>query len=546
MVVTALLLGIRLVAAQQGPSMHQGTIRIRGTVHDAAGRLVSGASVRLEQQSSKAASEAKSNASGQFAFSGLAPGTYVLAAEKSGLQSHKAVVTASVGGDVPVVSLVLENAGAAGASGKGASMASTQAMEFADNPNFTVAAVTDWTAAGGHGSDSTLRASEALTRETLALQSQNTKHSAASSAGHAGATSESEKKLIAAKEANPGSFETNHNLGAFYLRFGRFTEAVPLLQTAYKVRPGDFENEYDLAQALKGSGDFGQARSHVERLLAQHDQADLHRMAGEIDEKLNDPLAAVREFEKAARENPSEENYFAWGSELLFHRAVWQAKEVFEEGVRAYPRSGRMLTALGTALFSGALYDEAAQRLCEASDLNPSDAEPYLFMGKVEMASPNPLPCVEQKLARFVQLQPNNALANYYYAMTLWKQQGPVINQRAQAQVESLLTRAVHVDPQCSEAYLQLGNLSSQQRAYQKAIGFYVKAIDVNPQLSEAHYRLGVAYDRTGERAKAKQEFQLHDELQKQQAAAVERQRKEIKQFLVVEPGQSTATPKQP
>ncbi len=99
-----------------------------------------------------------------------------------------------------------------------------------------------------------------------------------------------------------------------------------------------------------------------------------------------------------------------------------------------------------------------------------------------------------------------------------------------------MLTKAVTIDPRCSEAYLQLGVLNASQRNYSKAIGFYTKAIETNPQLSEAHYRLGVAYDRVGDRSKARQEFQLHDEIEKQQAAEVERQRRQVKQFLVVEP----------
>jgi tetratricopeptide (TPR) repeat protein len=104
--------------------------------------------------------------------------------------------------------------------------------------------------------------------------------------------------------------------------------------------------------------------------------------------------------------------------------------------------------------------------------------------------------------------------------------------------VEALLTRAVTIDAKCGDGYLQLGILYSSQRNFQKAIDFYAKAIEANPQLGEAHYRLGVAYDRIGEPAKAKQEFQLHDEIEKQQAAAVEEQRREVKQFLVVLQGQ--------
>ena len=175
-------------------------------------------------------------------------------------------------------------------------------MDFADNPTFTVAGVTDWTAAGGHGSDAILRTSESLTRETLNLK----------------------------PDASTPATKPDSN--------------------------------------------------------ANVESANQHRMTGEKAEKLGNPLAAVQEYAEATRLDPSEQNYFAWGSELLFHRAVWQAKDVLEEGVKAYPTSSRLLTALGSTLFAGALYDDAARRLCEASDLNPSDPEPYLFMGKVEIA----------------------------------------------------------------------------------------------------------------------------------------------------------------
>jgi tetratricopeptide (TPR) repeat protein len=154
------------------------------------------------------------------------------------------------------------------------------------------------------------------------------------------------------------------------------------------------------------------------------------------------------------------------------------------------------------------------------------------------MAAPVPLPCVEQRLARFVQERPENALANYYYAMAIWKRQGQPENQQALQPVEALLTKAAMIDPKYGDAYLQLGILYSSQHDFQKAIGFYTKAIEADPQMGEAHYRLGVAYDRTGAQAKARQEFELHDEIEKQQAAAIESQRREVKQFLVVLQGQ--------
>ena len=137
--------------------------------------------------------------------------------------------------------------------------------------------------------------------------------------------------------------------------------------------------------------------------------------------------------------NPSEENYFEWGSELLLHRAIWQAVEVLRRGADAYPRSARMQTALGTALFAGARYDQAAERFCAASDLNPEGTDPYVFMGKIQMAAPNPLACVKPRLARFVQQQPENSEANYLYAMSILKHQEQRPDEKAIQQAKALL-----------------------------------------------------------------------------------------------------------
>ncbi len=500
---------------------------IKGTVLDSAGKPVSDASVKLERKDMPGAVEARTSAVGGYEFPALPGESYTLSAEKSGLHARSTTVVASADGKLKPVDLVL-NANAA------------PAMEFADKPNFTVAGVTDWTAVGGHGSDATLRTSEALARETLALKPQASGPGVPGSPAAATAN-QSESSLRAALAGAPGSFAANQQLGEFYLRAGNYRQAVPLLQAAYRIDPTNRANEYNLALAYEATGDISQSRDHVEKLLAHHDNPGLHRLLGELDEKAGDPLAAVHEEEQAVRLDPSEQNYFAWGSELLLHRAVWQAAEIFKNGTKAYPKSARMLTALGTALFAGALYDQAADSLCQASDLNPADTEPYLFMGRVEMAAPKPLSCIEPRLARFVQQQPGNALANYYYAMALSRRLQQPMDPQALQQVETLLTKAVVIDPKCGDAYLQLGILSASQHDLEKAIRFYHKAIEVDPQLGEAHYRLGVAYDRIGSPEKAKQEFQLHDEIEKLQAAAVERQRREVKQFLVVLQGQPAA-----
>jgi hypothetical protein len=43
-----------------------------------------------------------------------------------------------------------------------------------------------------------------------------------------------------------------------------------------------------------------------------------------------------------------------------------------------------MLAGLGAAWYARGSYDLAAKCLCEASDLNPDDSNPYLFLGKMQ------------------------------------------------------------------------------------------------------------------------------------------------------------------
>jgi tetratricopeptide (TPR) repeat protein len=514
--------------AQEAAHVTLQAATLQGTVRDSSGRTVADARVILTAKNAAASRETTTDAAGHFTFAGVSTGDFTLSAS-SGTSRATATVSVSAPGEQPVINLVLSNAGPRGTAQRD----SSQAMQFADNPDFAIAAVTDWTAAGGHGSDSILRASEALNRQAVNLKSGEGQATPPSPPGGA-ELKESESALRAAAEKDPQGFAANYQLGRFYLQSGRYAEAIPPLQAAYQADPTNFDNEYDLAQALTMAGDTAQAREHVVRLLAQHSSANLHGMEGELDEKLGDPLSAVHELQEAASEDPSEENFFAWGSELLLHRAIWQAKEVFDEGTRFYPDSARMLTARGAALFASAMYDEAALDLCRASDLVPANAEPYLFMGKIEVSAPNPLPCVVEKLARFEKLQPTNSLANYYYAMALWKQQGVARDPQQMERVQAMLSAAVRLDPKCADGYLQLGNLSASQKQWEQAVDLYLKAIEADPDLSEAHYRLGVAYERVGEESKAKEQFQLHDTIARKQAVEIQRQRESVKQFLVV------------
>ena len=231
------------------------------------------------------------------------------------------------------------------------------------------------------------------------------------------------------------------------------------------------------------------------------------------------PLETVRELQRQAELSPSEINLFNWGTELLSHLAPSAAAEVYTKGVRLFPQSVRMLLGLATAWYAAGSYEKAGEWFFRAADLNPSDPNPYTFLSKVQAHEITESRGYQERMARFAKLQPDNALANYYYGVS--------VHSRA------LLEKAAELDPRLGPAYLQLGIIDAGEHKYREAIHAYHRAIEVNPELEEAHYRLAQAYRLTGDAANAKQETIIYDQLSKQSTEKVERERKEIQRFVV-------------
>lgn len=98
----------------------------------------------------------------------------------------------------------------------------------------------------------------------------------------------------------------------------------------------------------------------------------------------------------------------------------------FEKGHRLFPRSTRLLLGLAASRYARGDYDRSARNHFEACDLYTGDPVPYMFLGKVRSIEITGLEGYVERLARFAKLHPDNAWANYYYAVALWKQRkGP-------------------------------------------------------------------------------------------------------------------------
>ncbi|MGH9352621.1 MAG: tetratricopeptide repeat protein [Terriglobia bacterium] len=347
---------------------------------------------------------------------------------------------------------------------------------------------------------------------------------------HQNAKAESEFKKAAAIE--PASYETNHNLGEFYIGVGKLGAAIPYLAKAQQISPSSVNNGYDLALAQIKTGEFADAKTNLEHLLTYQNSADLHSLLGTADEHAGQSVQAATEYQTAAHMDPSESNIFAWGSELLLHHTLELAIQVLGRGVQLYPRSARMQVGYGIALYSRGHYQDAIDAFCHAIDVNPKDPRPYTFLGKIYDVSPLQAAAVTGRFARYAALQPHNAQALYYYAMSLWKASRSENQTLDLPKVRKLLESAVAIEPAFAEAHLQLGILYAGQRQWEAAISQYRQAIRRQPDLADAHYRLGEAMVRAGQRAAAQNEFQTFNRLHQQQVKDEAKQRSEITQFV--------------
>jgi len=177
-------------------------------------------------------------------------------------------------------------------------------------------------------------------------------------------------------------------------------------------------------------------------------------------------------------------------------------------------------------------YAEAVQALLKGISLDPSDARAYYFLSKAYEQAPGLADQVVEAFRRYAELRPRDALATYYYAISLWKGRRSETSPAHLDEVESQLKKALALDPSLPDPHLQLANLYSQRRQYAEAVPEYQQTLKLSPNIPDAHFRLGQAYVHLGKQDLAEKEFQLHKQLYERRLAEEDKQRSEILKFV--------------
>lgn len=235
----------------------------------------------------------------------------------------------------------------------------------------------------------------------------------------------------------------------------------------------------------------------------------------------------------SANDSDAESSVFTRGSSLMLQGDYRQAISVFQQGAAQYPGSNKLLLGLGVAYYSSGRYAEAIDALCKAVDLKPSGRATYFFLAQTYAASPVKTDAVLSRFASYAKSQPQDAAAQYYYALCLWRSRAAGSTSVDAGRVEQVLRAALALDPSLVEAHFQLGVVLAEQHQDAEALAEFERVIALQPGFAEAHYRTAQIYQRAGERDRAEAEIAAYEQLRKQSASGDQKLRDDVRKLLL-------------
>jgi tetratricopeptide (TPR) repeat protein len=205
---------------------------VSGTIFDAENHSLSGVEVTLEHADPAKTLHSATDGQGYFQFAAVPPGSYTLRAKRDGFRpgSEGPFVIHPDEAKQVVVHL-------AKVEPRASSKDDASAIAFSDEPQFTVAGVTDTTALGVHSSSRNMPNSNALTKDTVALAGEGNAVGSASPPNKD--PNAAEEASIRAKLAGSENPDVRFQLAELEEREGRPVEAEKDYQRAAELAPSE-------------------------------------------------------------------------------------------------------------------------------------------------------------------------------------------------------------------------------------------------------------------------------------------------------------------
>ena len=327
----------------------------------------------------------------------------------------------------------------------------------------------------------------------------------------------------------------NLALGVLFSSAGAYEQAIPRLEEALRLDPNNDTANANLALAYKNAGKTSAAVDLIHRAVKERPSAGLYNLLGGLDEETGDFVEAVQSFQRAVELDPNNEQYyFDLGMEYLSHFTFGPAAEVFQVGTHKFPRSSRQYLGLAFSHYAVREYAEAADTFTTALEIDPES--PAVFQAWKTVLTflvPKDWEQLLPRLERLATAHPQSAQLAFGYGAALFRVEVSKGSEGNFDRSQTLLEKAVRLQPDFPEAHLELGGVYAARQQDQKAVVEYLEAIRQDPASDSAHYRLAQVYRDLNQLDLATQELGRYQELSRLRQEELKQSRSLVKQFVL-------------
>ncbi len=296
------------------------------------------------------------------------------------------------------------------------------------------------------------------------------------------------------------------NLGVMATQGRRFTRAAGHFEQAASVDPAFPRVQYSLGVARFNAGQFEQATSPLsEALERQPDDPALRRMLALawLNAEVYDRAAELLATDPARAADRSLQ--YAYGLALVRSGRSVEAQPIFDRLLAQHADWPELNVLLGQAAAQEGDFEAAVEHLERAIELRPGVAEAQATLGNIYLRQGR-LKEAGAALRAELASHPVDHQSRYVLATVLELDNQP---QSALREVELVLD----AEPDFADARYLRGKILLEDGRVDEAAAQLLAAVELAPEDPNIRNQLGLAYQKLGDREKAREQFEIFQRL---------------------------------
>lgn len=300
------------------------------------------------------------------------------------------------------------------------------------------------------------------------------------------------------------------NLGIPRIQGQRFASAAHLFSHAAELTPEDPQVQRSLGIARFNAGQFADAVAPLTRTVdATPNDLDARRLLAlaHLNTKAYEPAAELLRDAGLRGQDPS--LHYAFGMALVRSGRTDEAQRIFDQLLSANANWPELRVLLGQAKAQDGDFDGAIAELELAIGLDPTVAEAHGALGVIHLRR-GELEKARGALEQELEHHPGDVRSRFNLATVL------ELSDRAE-DAEGHLRMLLASHPSDADARYLLGKILLAGGHPVEATAQLEAAVELAPEDPNIHYQLGQAYQKQGQRDRARQQFERFQALKKAQ-----------------------------